>query len=258
MPSDKHPPTLSVRIAVVCKYELCADSYASLVHAISFSAAFLRTNAKIEWIRAEDLERGEEALGRLRNVDGILIPGGFGERGVEGKIKAIRYGRENMVPLLGICLGYQLSIIEMCRNILGIEDALSEEFCPGGKKLVIRYITDEDGASDRRLRTGSFGVRLSDGGMVKELYGGSDVVYERHRHRYEVDRGMIGELERCGVRFVGRSTDGKIAKIFELSGHPFFVGVQFHPEFSARPDKPHALITGFMRHSYEHSKRRSP
>lgn len=242
-----------VRIGIVAKYSSMFDSYVSLVHALNFSGVSVGVDVEILWIDAESLEE-TGADGKLCGVDGIIIPGGFGVRGVEGKIKAIQYGREKMVPLLGICLGYQLSIVEMCRNMLGIENATSEEFGGCGEQVVIKFITDEKGVADRKLRVGGFGVELVRDGVVKQLYGNRDRVRERHRHRFEVARERIGELEDHGLHFVGMSTDRSITKIFELEKHPFFVGVQFHPEFMARPNHPHPLITGFLSSAHKNSK----
>lgn len=250
----KHAETVSV--AIVAKYSSVFDSYISLVHALRFSGAEMGVDVKIVWIDAEGLESNDEAQRRqLEEQDGVIIPGGFGARGAEGKIRAIQYARESKVPLLGICLGYQLSIVEMCRNVLGIEEACSEEFEPDSRHAVIKFITDKRGEVDRRLRVGGFGVDLVKDGLVKSLYGNRKVVRERHRHRFEVAREKIADLERHGLHFVGFSTDGAITKAFELEGHPFFVGVQFHPEFNARPGHPHPLITGFLSKTYRKSKK---
>ena len=231
-----------VRIAIVAKYAPELDSYASLVHALRFSGASVGVNVDVCWVDAEGWTASS-----LDGCDGVIVPGGFGARGVEGKLEAIRHARERGVPLLGICLGYQLAIVEMCRNVLGMADACSEEFEPSGN-AVVRFLSD-GGVVDKRLRVGAVGVRL-EAGAVQRLYGGATEVRERHRHRLEVARGCVGALEEHGVRFVGFSSDGGIAKVFELAGHPFFVGVQFHPEFNARPGHPHPLITGLVSASY--------
>ncbi|KMV65046.1 CTP synthetase [Encephalitozoon cuniculi EcunIII-L] len=237
-----------VRIGIVGKYAPEFDSYTSLVNALKFSGAHIGVNVEIVWINSESY-----SVCDFERCDGVVIPGGFGARGISGKIEAIRHARENGVPLLGICLGYQLSVIEMCRNILGMSDAFSEEFQPSGKNLVVRFISDENGVVDKRLRVGGYGVELRDG-LVKKLYGGVETVRERHRHRFEVAQEKVRGLLQHGVRFVGFSSGGKKINVFEVESHPFFVGVQFHPEFNARPDRPHPLITGLVSASYERSK----
>ncbi|ADM12575.2 CTP synthase [Encephalitozoon intestinalis ATCC 50506] len=235
---QKHEDT--VRIGIVGKYSPEFDSYTSLVHALRFSGASVGVNVEIEWINADSYTTED-----LEKCNGIIIPGGFGARGIEGKISAIRYARENRIPLLGICLGYQLSIIEMCRNVLGMKDASSEEFNPSGKNLVVRFISDKNGVVDKKLRVGGYEVELEDG-LVKRLYSGAEKIRERHRHRFEVVRSEVSSLCSYGLRFVGFSDERRAAKIFELTSHPFFVGVQFHPEFTARPNQPHPLITGLI------------
>ncbi|AFN84057.1 CTP synthase [Encephalitozoon romaleae SJ-2008] len=238
----------SVRIGIVGKYGPEFDSYTSLVHGLKFSGASIGVNVEIEWVNAEEYCESD-----LSKCDGIIIPGGFGARGVSGKIEAIRYARENGIPLLGICLGYQLCVIEMCRNVLGMKDAFSEEFQPDGKDLVVRFISDENGVVDKRLRVGGSQVKLMDG-LVKRLYGGKETIRERHRHRFEVVWEKVQDLRAHGLKFVGFSNDGKATKIFELSTHRYFVGVQFHPEFIARPNQPHPLITGLISASCQGSK----
>ncbi|WEL39855.1 CTP synthase [Encephalitozoon hellem] len=238
----------SVRIGIVGKYGPQFDSYTSLVHGLKFSGARVGVDVEIEWVNAEEYDESD-----LSRCDGIIIPGGFGARGIEGKIKAIRYARERDIPLLGICLGYQLCVIEMCRNVLGMKDAFSEEFEANGKDLVVRFISDENGVVDKKLRVGGSMIELSDG-LVKSLYGGKETIRERHRHRFEVVWEKVKDLKAHGLKFVGFSNGGKATKIFELSTHKFFVGVQFHPEFIARPNQPHPLITGLVSASCQRSK----
>ncbi|KAM0671708.1 GATase1 CTP synthase [Ordospora colligata] len=243
----------TVKIGLVARGVCVFDNYASVVHALHFSAGLLGVRAEVVWIDAEGIEKGIE-YEDISGCDGIVIPGGFGPRGVEGKIKAIEYARMNKIPLLGICLGYQLAVIEMCRNILGIMNANSEEFVGKGGDLVIRLIEDENGKRDGMLRIGGYEIAIMEG-RIKHLYQRSSV-RERHRHRYEVCKEAAGRLEREGIRFVGKSLNGMNMKAFEMEDHPFFIGVQYHPELNARPDAPHPLFTELISTCYEMQKGR--
>ncbi|KAH9410570.1 CTP synthase [Ordospora pajunii] len=243
----------TVRIGLIGRATNVFDSCASVIHALNFSAGMLGVRAEVVWIDAEGIEKGV-GYEDVDGCDGLVIPGGFGPRGVEGNIKVIEYARINGIPLLGICMGYQLAVIEMSRNILGIKNASSEELVGEEGDLVIRLIEDENGKRNGMLRVGGHEIVIMDG-RIKQMYKRSNVK-ERHIHRYEVCKEVAGRLEQKGIRFVGKSLNGMNMKAFEMDGHPFFVGVQYHPELNAKPDVPHPLFTGFISACYEMQKGR--
>jgi len=254
-------PKDEVTIAFVGKYLGLKESYKSLTEALVHSGAALDTRVNIKWVDSELIEaEGVEEF--LKDVDGILVAGGFGERGVEGKIEAIRYAREHKIPYLGICLGMQLSIIEFARNVLGIADANSMEFDPDTKHPVI-YLIDEfiDTSGQKQIRThtspmggtmrlGEYPCKVKEGTKLWEAYGHRDVIYERHRHRYEANPAYRKMLEDSGMIVSGESQEGLIEAV-EIAEHPWFVGVQFHPEFTSHLQKPNPLITAFIKNSLE-------
>jgi CTP synthase len=234
-------PEGEVKIAVVGKYTKLSDSYLSHTEALTHAGAALNTKAKIMWVESEDLEKGN-GFELLRESAGILVPGGFGDRGIEGKIAAIRFARENEVPFLGVCLGFQLAVIEFARNRLDLEGANSSEFDPRTNHPVIDLLPEQEkiekmGAT---MRLGAYPVIIKKDTLAHKIYG-KDKISERHRHRYEVNPEYIAKLEKGGVRFTGTTPDSKRMEILELKDHMFFVASQFHPEFRSRPVKPSPL-----------------
>ena len=199
----------------------------------------------------------ENAADRLSGADGILIPGGFGSRGIEGMIAACRYAREQGVPYLGICLGMQVAVIEFCRNVCAIKDANSGEFAPQGLHKVIDYMPGQNQDRDKggTLRLGSFPCRVKPGTKLRECYG-QDLIHERHRHRFEFNNDYRETVEAAGMVLSGLSPDGRIVETVELAEHPFFVAGQFHPEFKSRPNRPHPLFAGFVKAALERRRER--
>ena len=247
-----------VRIAMVGKYVDFRDSYISLSEALRHAGFKTRVDIQIEYVESEEIQmRGAEAL--LESMDAILIPGGFGDRGIEGMIDSIQFARENNVPYLGICLGLQAAIIEFARNILNLSDANSTEFNPGTKAPVIALITEwmnTDGSVENRnelsdlggsMRLGAQECMLSDQSLAKRIYQ-KDSVFERHRHRYEFNNNFKNDLQDKGLKFSGHSKDG-LVEIIELENHPWFLACQFHPEFTSTPRKGHPLFESFVRAS---------
>ncbi|MDX1693723.1 MAG: CTP synthase [Ketobacteraceae bacterium] len=258
-------PQKEVTIAMVGKYVDLADAYKSLNESLLHAGIQTRTKINIAYVDSEDVERdGAEFLGKY---DAILVPGGFGTRGVEGKIAAVRFARENGIPYLGICLGMQVAVIEYARNMAGLSDAHSTEFKPETKTPVVGLITEwvnEDGSVQTRteesdlggtMRLGAQECRLVDGSLSKKLYG-KDSVFERHRHRYEVNNKYVPDLEKAGLRVAGRSMDGTLVEMVEVPNHPWFVACQFHPEFTSRPRGGHPLFTGYIKAAIKHKENR--
>jgi CTP synthase len=251
----KQNPEASVDIGMVGKYVQIRDSYISLNEALMHGGIKTRTRVNIHYFESQDIERGGVAA--LEHMDAILVPGGFGDRGIEGKIQAIRYARENNIPYLGICLGMQLAIIEYARNVLGLKGANSTEFDRTTHDPVIALITewqdlargqqvrDEKSNMGASMRLGAQEVRLTAGSLAHNLYG-KEVIFERHRHRYEFNNNYLAELTAAGMRFSGFSADG-LVEFIELPGHPCMVASQFHPEFTSTPRDGHPLFTGFVR-----------
>ena len=249
-----------VNVAIVGKYTSLEDAYKSIIEALSHGGMANRIKVNVKWVDAEIFE--EKEIGpHLEGCDAILVPGGFGERGTKGKIKAAQFAREMKIPYLGICLGMQMAVIEAARNLAGISDAGSEEFdiekgedrfTPviyhlkewiQGNKKVTRKPTDNKGGT---MRLGAYDAVLKDGSKVAQIYGMREID-ERHRHRFEVDKRYIEKLEKLGVRFSGMSPDGRLPEIIELQDHPWYVGVQFHPELKSKPFQPHPLFADFIR-----------
>ncbi len=235
-----------VRIAIVGKYVDLPDAYISIVE--SLNAAGIRHGCKVEpvWVTSEELRRGS-CSDMLADVHGVLVPGGFGVRGIEGKIAAIEYARENGVPFLGLCLGLQCAVIEFSRNVAGMKGANSAEVDPGTQFPVIDLMDHqkEIDCLGGTMRLGLYPCKLAPGTVAAEAYG-EEVVYERHRHRYEVNNSLRHRLEEAGLVFSGLSPDDRLVEIVEIPGHPFFVASQFHPEFKTRPLKPHPLFREFI------------
>jgi CTP synthase len=249
-------PKHSVDIAFVGKYVDLTESYKSLIEALNHAGMHTESRVKIHYIDSEDIER--EGTSVLDAMDGVLVPGGFGKRGTEGKIAAIRFARENKVPYLGICLGMQLAVVEFARDVAGMANAHSTEFDIDTPHPVIGLITewqDRTGKLERRsadsdlggtMRLGGQTCRLIEGSLAREIYG-SDEIVERHRHRYEVNNTLLPELESKGLRVSGRAEGTGLCEIIELPDHPWFVGCQFHPEFTSNPRKGHPLFTAYLR-----------
>ncbi|MEX0350193.1 MAG: CTP synthase [Paracoccaceae bacterium] len=266
--SDRiHNAEGQVNVAIVGKYTQLEDAYKSIAEALTHGGMANRVKVKVEWVDAEVFD-GEDAAPHLEGFHAILVPGGFGERGTEGKIKAAQYARENNVPYLGICLGMQMAVIEAARNVAGIDKAGSEEFDhEAGKKRfepvvyhlkewvqgnhkVERKVGDDKGGT---MRLGAYDAALTDGSLVASVYG-STAIEERHRHRYEVDIKYRDKLEKAGLKFSGMSPDGRLPEIVEWSDHPWFIGVQFHPELKSKPFEPHPLFAEFVRAAKESSR----
>jgi CTP synthase len=252
--AQQHPEG-EVRIAMVGKYVDLTESYKSLSESLIHAGIKTRTKVRIVYIDSEEIEK--KGTGCLDGMDAILVPGGFGERGVEGKIQTVRYARERRVPYLGICLGMQVAVIEYARDVAGLKDAHSTEFRPNTPHPVIALITewtDAEGKVEKRsadsdlggtMRLGGQQCRLTDGSRVRGLYG-KDVIIERHRHRYEFNNGYREALEKAGLHFAGTSMDGSLMEVIELADHPWFIACQFHPEFTSTPRDGHPLFTGFV------------
>lgn len=239
-------PSSEVTIALVGKYTALADSYLSQLEALTHAGAERCCHVGIKFVDSDTLLHGDPG-DILGDVDGILVPGGFGVRGVEGKIAAARYARENGVPFLGVCLGFQIATIEIARDVLDLEGADSTEFEPGTKHPVIFIMPEQAGVTQMggTMRLGAQTVLVEKGSKAEALYG-ADRISERHRHRYEVNPGYIDRFEEAGWKFTGRSEDGTKMEIGELEGHPYFVASQFHPEFKSRPMKPSPLHQGLV------------
>jgi CTP synthase len=250
-------------IAIVGKYVDHSDAYKSLNEALIHAGIRTRTKVNIVYIDSEMIE--DEGVARLKGVDAILVPGGFGERGVEGKIATVKYARENKIPYLGICLGMQVAVIEFARDVAGLEGAHSTEFLPKSPHPVIGLITEwmaEDGQLETRneasdlggsMRLGGQQCRLQSDSLASQLYQ-KDVITERHRHRYEFNSQYLEKLEKAGMRFSGKSIDGRLVEVIEIPDHPWFLACQFHPEFTSTPRKGHPLFSGFVVAAVEHKK----
>jgi len=249
-----HNPEGAVTIAVVGKYTGLKDAYKSLFEALSHGGIANKVKVDVDWIESEVFER-EDPTPFLEHVNGILVPGGFGQRGAEGKIRAAQFARERHVPYFGICFGMQMAVVEAARNLCGIADANSTEFGPTsepvvglmtewlkGNELQKRGLTGDLGGT---MRLGAYEAELERGSKVAGIYGAGEIS-ERHRHRYEVNTGYRDRLEQHGMRFSGMSPDGLLPEIIEYADHPWFIGVQFHPELKSRPFKPHPLFASFV------------
>jgi CTP synthase len=246
--------TEEVTVGIVGKYVDLKDAYLSVVEALRHGALANDVALDLRWIPADDVD-GLLAESYLEGLDGILVPGGFGIRGVEGKIQAIRYAREQGVPFLGLCLGLQCAVIEYARSELGLLDAHSSEFDPTTDHPVIDLMPDQQDVEDKggTMRLGVYPAKLREGSLARELYG-QELVYERHRHRYEVNNKYRHDLEDAGLVASGVSPDDRLVEMMELPGHPFFVSSQFHPELKSRPDHPHPLFSGFVAAARERAR----
>ncbi len=240
-------PQGSVKIAIVGKYIELPDAYKSIIESFVHAGAANDVKVEIKWINADDvMTKGASEV--LSDVNGILVPGGFGERGVEGKIEAVRFARENKIPFLGICLGMQCAVIEFARNVAGLKGAHSAEFKPDTPYPVIDLMEEQKDVKQKggTMRLGAYPCVLDESSLSFKAYGVKKIT-ERHRHRYEFNNAFRETLERAGLRIAGTSPDGKLVEIVEVKGHPWFVGVQFHPEFKSRPWEPHPLFVKFVK-----------
>jgi CTP synthase len=250
-------PEGEVTIAVVGKYTNLLDSYKSLAEALAHGGIAHNVKVRLDWVDSQIFEAGDEgAVNRLENVHGILVPGGFGERGTGGKIEAVRFARTRRIPFFGICFGMQMAVIEAARNLVGLKGASSTEFGPceepvvglltewtRGKQVETRSAGGDLGGT---MRLGAYTALLAEGSLVRAVYGNLPEIQERHRHRFEVNVTYRDRLEDVGLRFCGMSPDGTLPEIVEVSDHPWFIGVQFHPELKSKPFAPHPLFRGFI------------
>lgn len=245
-------PTSKVHIAIVGKYIQLHDAYISVVEALKHGGIASHSVVDLKWVDSE-LVNDANAAEYLSDVDGILVPGGFGDRGIEGKISAIRYARENNIPFLGLCLGMQMAIVEFARHVIGYEDAHSVELDPNTTHPMIHLMPDQDGIEDigGTLRLGSYPCILDKDTKAYELYG-EETIHERHRHRYEVNNDYREVLRQSGMTLSGISPDGRIVEMIELKDHPFFLATQAHPELKSRPNRPHPLFRGFVAAALEY------
>ncbi|WJH35759.1 CTP synthase [Paenibacillus sp. CC-CFT747] len=238
-------------IAIVGKYVALHDAYLSIVEALSHAGFASNTEVKIRWINAEEVyDHNVDEL--LQGVQGILVPGGFGDRGIEGKVIAIRYAREKKVPFFGICLGMQVAVIEYARNVLNLEGANSSEINPATAYPVIDLLPEQKDIEDMggTMRLGLYPCKLAQGSLAMHCYG-EELVYERHRHRYEFNNAFREQVESAGLKITGTSPDGRLVEMVELPGHPWFLAVQFHPEFTSRPNRPQALFREFIKAAFQ-------
>jgi CTP synthase len=250
-------PAKQVRIAVIGKYFDVRDAYKSIYESLTHAAASEDCGIDLELIDAESLH--DNVSGQLKGVSGVLIPGGFGLRGVEGKIKAARFAREHKIPYLGLCLGMQVATIEFARNACGIKDANSTEFDKNTKEPVISLLEEQRGVKNMgaSMRLGTWPTKIGRGTLAEKIYGSTEVM-ERHRHRYEFNMKYRDQMNEKGFVISGTSPDGTLAELIELRDHPYFVGCQYHPEFQSKPNKPHPLFKGFIQACLEYQSRATP
>ena len=241
-------PVRTLKVGIVGKYVKLADAYLSVIESLRIAGAQEETEIEIKWIHADSEIEAEGAQRYLADVDGLLVPGGFGLRGIEGKIEAIRFAREHRKPFLGLCLGMQTAVIEFARHVAGLGGANSAEFDPGSPYPVIDLLPEQKDVNGMggTMRLGAYPCRLVPGTKANQAYG-TDMISERHRHRYDVNNALLPRLVDKGLVVSGTSPDGRLVEIVELANHPWFVACQFHPEFKSRPGKPHPLFLGFVR-----------
>jgi len=254
MVDDLKHPTEEVTVALVGKYVALHDAYISVVEALKHGGITNHATVHIKWINSEEVTK-ENVTELLGDCSGILVPGGFGSRGIDGKIFAIEYARTQGIPFLGLCLGMQLTIVEYARNVLGYHDAHSIELDPATTHPVIALMPDQNGVEDigGTLRLGAYPCVLDKTSKAYELYG-TETIYERHRHRYEVNNDYRNVLTEHGLSLSGISPDGRIVEMCELKDHPFFIATQAHPELKSRPNSPHPLFKGFIEAALQHKK----
>jgi CTP synthase len=250
-----HNPAGEIRIAVVGKYVQLEDAYKSLREALLHGGLAHNHKTVLEWIEAEEIDSAENAAARLRGYDGILVPGGFGKRGIAGMVHTIQYARENKIPFFGICLGMQCATIEYARDAAGLKQADSTEFDPQTPHRVIYKLRELLGVDEMggTMRLGAWPCKLEPGSFAAKAYGKTEIS-ERHRHRYEFNRDYEKTLTDAGLRITGRTPDENYVEIIEAPEHPWFLGCQFHPEFKSKPLEPHPLFAAFIGAALEHKK----
>ncbi len=253
----QHAPRTAV-IGIVGKYVELKESYKSLGEALAHGGVANDARVELRYLDAEELLDGD-AAGLLAGVHGVLVPGGFGKRGFEGKIKAVRYAREQGLPFFGICLGMQLAVVEFARHVAGLDGAHSTEFDEHTPHPVVELMNDQRTITHKggSMRLGAWPCALAEGSLARKVYGGAAQISERHRHRLEVANSYRDRLEAAGLRFSGLSPDGGLVEMCELPGHPYFLGCQFHPEYKSRPLQPHPMFVGFVKAALEHAARRT-
>jgi CTP synthase len=241
-----HPEDV-VRIALVGKYTSLPDAYLSVVEALRHAGVAQGLEVDVSWIAADDLVNHRAAEGALASHHGILVPGGFGVRGIDGKIAAARFARERLIPYLGICLGLQVAVVEFARHVLGLPEANSSEFAPETPDPVVHLMADQHDVHNKggTMRLGTYPCKIVPGTVAARAYT-EPVIYERHRHRWEVNNRYRAQLHAAGMEVSGVSPDDRLVEMMELAGHPWFLGSQFHPEFQSRPNRPHPLFAGFV------------
>jgi CTP synthase len=245
-----------VDVGLVGKYVALHDAYLSVAESLRHAGWAHGVDVRITWINSEDLEtRGANFAEMLKGVDGIIVPGGFGSRGIEGKIKAANYARHEQIPYLGLCLGLQVAVIGFAREVLGVSDANSTEFNPNTANPVIDLMPNQRQVSDKggTMRLGNWVCCLTNGSKTQQAYG-EPIIFERHRHRYEFNNTYRRRLEEAGMIVSGRSADNSLVEIIELADHPWFVATQFHPEFRSRPTRPHPLFYAFVGACLKHAQ----
>jgi len=244
----------TTEIAIVGKYVALHDAYLSIVEALGHAGIDCNTEVKIRWVNAEEVfEHNVDEL--LSGVHGILVPGGFGDRGIEGKVTAIRYAREQRIPFFGICLGMQVAVVEYARSVLGLEGANSSEINPTTAYPVIDLLPEQKDIEDLggTMRLGLYPCKLKEDSLAMRCYS-DELVYERHRHRYEFNNEYRDAIEAAGLIISGTSPDGRLVEIIECPDHPWFLAVQFHPEFTSRPNRPQPLFKHFVQAAYSHAR----
>ncbi len=239
-------PEHEVEVAVVGKYTHLLDAYISHIEAFHHAGAKARARVKLRWVEATNIEK--RGPGVLQGVDAILVPGGFGDRGIEGKIQAVEYARKEQIPFQGVCLGFQLATVEVARHLVGLEGANSSEFNPKTEYPVVDLLPEQRGVKEKggTMRLGAHEIGLKPGSRTAELYA-STTISERHRHRYEINPRFIEKLEAAGLKYVGQSDNGRRMEVLELQGHPYFIASQFHPELKSRPLRPSPIHYGLVR-----------
>jgi CTP synthase len=250
-----HRPARSITIALVGKYVDLPDAYLSPAEALKAGGFGNDAKVTIRWVTSDDCENADDAASQLEGVDGILVPGGFGDRGIEGKVTAIRYAREKKIPFFGICLGMQVAVVEFARSMCGMDGANSSEIHPATPYPVIDLLPEQKDIEDLggTMRLGLYPCKLAPGSLAAACYG-DELVYERHRHRYEFNNEYRDRIEAAGLRISGTSPDGRLVEMVELPNHPWFLAVQFHPEFTSRPNRPQPLFREFVKAALAHSE----